>query len=65
MNTTTTRPNAATHNAGVPPAPSEARQKAGLKGMKREVVMNGSRLWLEHDGVQWWIVKQAPAPFTR
>jgi len=59
-----------TNNAGVPPAPSEAHQRAGVKrnavaGDEREVTMNGSRMRLRFDGAQWWVIDQKPAPFTR
>lgn len=47
-------------NAGIPPAPSTAHGKAGVKGEKYSVVLNGVRLDHEHDGTQWWIVKVTP-----
>ena len=65
MSAQTTHNSKATNTAGVPPAPPEAHQRAGVLGQKRSVVMNGSRLDMEHDGKQWWIVKVSPAPFVR
>jgi hypothetical protein len=41
-----------TNTAGVPPAPPEAHQRAVTKGDVRIVVMNGSRIHMEHDGHQ-------------
>jgi hypothetical protein len=29
----------------------------GVKGDKRQVVLNGSRVYMQHDGKQWWNVK--------
>ena len=42
-----------------------AADPAGVKGQKRSVVMNGSRLDMEHDGHQWWVVKVSPASFVK
>lgn len=46
-----------TDTAGVPPAPPEAHQRAAMKGDRRIVVVNGSRIHMEHDGHQWWNVR--------
>ena len=48
-----------TDTAGVPPAPPEAHPRAAMKGDVRIVVMNGSRVHMEHDGHQWWNVRVA------
>lgn len=62
MSTAATHTTNATTKAGFPPAPSEAHQRAkGVLGQKRSVVMNGSRLDLEHDGKQWRVVKVTAA----
>lgn len=62
MIATTIRNTITTHDAGVPPAPPEAHQRAGVRpGAKRSVVLNGSRLDMVHDGREWWIVKVAAA----
>jgi hypothetical protein len=58
MNAPTTHSNNTTNShTGVPPVPPEAHQKAGASGyagQTRVVVMNGSRIYMKHDGEQWW-----------
>ena len=60
MSASTTHTSNPTHEAGVPPAPSEAHQKPYVKGDVRVVVVNGSRIRMEHDGRQWWNVSVTP-----
>jgi|GEM_PF-4616072 len=57
MSAKTTPNTKTTNNAGFPPAPPEAHQRAALKGDTREVRLNGSRILMKHDGLQWWNVK--------
>jgi hypothetical protein len=60
MSATTTHTSNLTNEAGFPPAPSEAHQKAYAKGDVREVVVNGLRIRMEYDGQQWWNVSVMP-----
>lgn len=57
---TATKHNVTTNDAGrSSPHPSEAHQRAAVKGDKKTKYMNGSRLDMQCDG--WWIVKVASA----
>lgn len=56
MSATTTRTSNPTDEAGVPPAPSEAHQRAYVAGDIRVVIINGSQIRMEYDGRQWWNV---------
>jgi hypothetical protein len=60
MSATTTHTSKPTNEAGFPPAPSEAHQKAFTKGDVREVAVNDSRIRMEYDGQQWWNVSVTP-----
>jgi hypothetical protein len=60
MSATTTHTSNPTIQAGFPPAPSEAHQKACAKGDMREVAVNGSRIRMEPNGQQWWNVSVIP-----
>lgn len=63
MSAKTTTGTKTTHNAGFPPAPSEAHQRAkgyashrpGVKGDTHSIVLDVSRLHLKHNGQQWLV----------
>ncbi len=51
-------------NVGVSPQTPATHQRPVLKaakGDKRQVVLNGCRVFMEHDGKKWWNVKVLPA----
>ncbi|AME27359.1 hypothetical protein [Burkholderia sp. PAMC 26561] len=56
MSATTTHTSNLTNEAGFPPAPSEAHQKAYAKGDVQEVLLNGTRIRMVFDGAPWWNV---------
>ena len=56
MSATTTHTSNLTNEAGFPPAPSEAHQKAYAKGDVQEVLLNGTRTRMVFDGAPWWNV---------
>jgi hypothetical protein len=60
MSATTIHTSNPTNEAGFPPAPSEAHQKACAKGDVREVFLNGARIRMVFDGAQWWNVSVTP-----
>jgi hypothetical protein len=60
MSATTTHTSHPSNEAGFPPAPSEAHQKAYAKGNAREVGLNGTRIRMVFDGKQWWNVSVTP-----
>ena len=56
MSATTTHTSNLTNEAGFPPAPSEAHQKAYAKGDVQEVLVDGTRIRMVFDGAPWWNV---------
>ena len=56
MSATTTHTSNLTNEAGFPPAPSEAHQKAYAKGDVQEVLVDGTRIRMVFDGALWWNV---------
>jgi hypothetical protein len=60
MSATTTHISDPTNEAGFPPAPSEAHQRANAKGDVRMVILNGARIQMEHDEKRWWKVSVTP-----
>ncbi|WP_396329346.1 hypothetical protein [Burkholderia anthina] len=60
MRTTTTQDHRTTHNAGVPPAPSEnAQPRAAMEGDKRVVKLNGAVITMLYTAAGWINVKVA------
>ena len=57
MSAKATHSSKTTNTAGFPPAPPEAHLRANVKGDTREIVLNGSRILMSHDGRQWWNIK--------
>lgn len=54
MRTTTTQNFRTTHNAGVPPAPSENEQpRAAMEGEKRVVKLNGAVITMLYTASGW------------
>ncbi len=41
--------------------PGTALQNTAFKGETKTVILNGSKITMVHDGVQWWNVKVQPA----
>jgi hypothetical protein len=54
MSAATTHNSNTTDNAGVPPAPPEAHQKAAVDGDTKEVVLNGACVTMKFQGGRWW-----------
>ena len=53
MSATTTHTSNLTNEAGFPPAPSEAHQKAYAKGDVQKVLLIGTRIRMVFDGAPW------------